>query len=158
VPSHPQAAKHFGAAALVVASLALLLPSCAKVGLGGGAPKVSVRASTDCNSCGRASGYPLTFRVLQVTDASVLSGMTLTQLWDKEEKLLGPALLDKREAFVDPGRSVSIALEKKPGATAVIVVGNYCQSREQCWYYAQPLSQGRTVKLLAGADCLSVAK
>jgi type VI secretion system VasD/TssJ family lipoprotein len=158
VSIHPQAAKHVGALALAATCLLVLAPSCAKVGLGGGAPKVTVSAARDCNSCGRDSGYPLTFRVLQVTDVSAITGMTLTQLWDKEEKLLGPALLGRREAFVDPGRSVTIALEKKPGATAIIVLGNFCQSRDQCWYFAQPLSQGSRVKLVAGADCLSAAK
>jgi type VI secretion system VasD/TssJ family lipoprotein len=158
VPIHPQAAKHLGAAALVAAGLlTFALPSCSKVGLGGGAPKVTLTAARDCNSCGRDGGYPLTFRVLQVTDPSVLTGMTLTQLWDKEEKLLGGALLDRREGVVDPGRSITIPLEKKPGATAVIVVGNFCQSREQCWFFSQPLARGGRVKLVAGADCLSVA-
>lgn len=155
---HPQAAKRLGPAALVALGALLLAGSCAKVGLGGGAPKVTVTAARDCNSCGRDSGYPLTFRVLQVTDPSAITGMTLTQLWDKEQALLGPALLDRREAFVDPGRTVTVALEKKPGATAVIVVGNFCQSRDQCWYFVQPLSQGSKVKLVAGADCLSAAK
>jgi type VI secretion system VasD/TssJ family lipoprotein len=158
VSIHPQAAKHVGAVALAAACLVVLSPACAKVGLGGAAPKVTVTAARDCNSCGGASGYPLTFRVLQVSDVSAITGMTLNQLWDKEEKLLGPALLDRREAFVDPGRAVTIPLEKKPGATALIVLGNFCQSREQCWYFAQPLSKGSRVKLIAGADCLSAAK
>lgn len=155
---HPQAAKHVGLAALVALCLLTLAPSCAKVGLGGGAPKVTVTAARDVNSCGSDTGYPLTFRVLQVTDAGAITGMTLSQLWDKEPALLGPALLDRRESFVDPGRTVSLALQKKPGVTAVIVIGNFCQSREQCWSYVQPLSQGTNIRLLAGADCLSAAK
>lgn len=144
---------------LLVAACGLVaLSGCAAVGLGGGPLKVVMTATKDCNNCGRPTGYPLTFRVLQVTDASVISGMTLTQLWDKEEKLLGSALLDRREGFVDPGRSVTLPLERKPGATAVIVIGNFCQSRDICWYYAQSLSKGGRIKLVAGADCLSVAK
>jgi type VI secretion system VasD/TssJ family lipoprotein len=158
VSIHPQAAKHLGAAALAAACLLAFAPSCAKVGLGGGAPKVTVTAAQDCNSCGSATGYPLTFRVLQVTDVGAITGMTLSQLWDKEAQLLGPALVDRRESFVDPGRSVTVALEKKPGATAVVVIGNFCQSRDQCWYFAQPLSQGSSIRLVAGADCLSAAK
>lgn len=155
---HPQAAKRIGLAALAAACLLTLAPACAKVGLGGGAPRLTVTATRDLNSCGSATGYPLTFRVLQVSDAGAITGMTLSQLWDKEQQLLGPALLDRREAFVDPGRSVTLALEKKPGVTAVIVVGNFCQSRDQCWYYAHPLSEGSKIRLRAGADCLSAAK
>jgi type VI secretion system VasD/TssJ family lipoprotein len=158
VSIHPQAAKRIGVAALAGACLLALAPACAKVGLGGGAPKVTVTAASDLNSCGSATGYPLTFRVLQVADAGAITGMTLSQLWDKEQQLLGAGLLDRREAFVDPGRSVTIALQKKPGATAVIVVGNFCRSRDQCWHYAHPLSQGSSIRLRAGADCLSAAK
>jgi len=158
VSIHPQAAKYVGVAALAAACLLTLAPSCAKVGLGGGAPRVTVTAARDVNSCGSDTGYPLTFRVLQVSDAGAITGMTLSQLWDKEQALLGPALIDRREAFVDPGRTMTLSLEKKPGVTAVIVIGNFCQSRDQCWYFAQPLSQGSRIKLLAGADCLSAAK
>lgn len=120
--------------------------------------KMTVVAAPDLNKCGKATGYPLTYRVLQVTDPSVLSGMSLTQLWNKESNLLGPALLDRREFVVDPGQTVSVPVERKPGAVAVVVVGNFCRPRGSCWYHAQPLSKGKSVKLTAGADCLSATK
>jgi type VI secretion system VasD/TssJ family lipoprotein len=115
-------------------------------------------AAKDSNSCGKEAGYPLTYRVLQVTDASVLTGVSLTQLWGKEAALLGPALLDTKESFIDPGQKKQLPIEKKPGAAAMVVVGNFCKPRGQCWYYAQPLSKGGSVKLVAGTDCLSAAK
>jgi len=126
--------------------------------MGKGALHVTLTATRDCNSCGKTTGFPLTFRVLQVSDGSALTGMTLTQLWDKEDKLLGPALLDRKEAFIDPGRVQVLPIARKPGATAVIVVGNFCRSHGTCWYFVQPLAKGGTVRLLAGPDCLSVAK
>ena len=136
-----------------------LAAGCAKAPFAGkGTLHVVLTAGPKCNSCGKATGFPLTYRVLQVTDASVVTGMTLTQLWDKEEKLLGPALLDKREAFIDPGQTRELPIERKPGATAMIVVGNFCRSRANCWYYAQSLAAGGSVKLTAGADCLTAAK
>lgn len=143
-----------GALALLIA--APLLTGCAKAPLiGKGSVKVTLSAAEDCNSCGKGTGYPLTYRVLQVTDTSLLTGMTLTQLWDKEEKLLGPALLSKSESFIDPGQTKSLPLERAAGAAAVVVVANFCRSAGSCWYYAQPLSQGGTVKLLAGPECLT---
>lgn len=128
------------------------------LGLGGGGPRVTLTTTPDLNSCGSTTGYPLTFRVLQVSDAGAITGMTLSQLWDKEQQLLGPALIERRESFVDPGRTVTLALEKKPGATALVVVGNFCQSRDQCWYHVHPLSEGSRVRLQAGADCLTATK
>lgn len=140
-------------------ALVVLTAGCAKAPfVGKGTLHVTLTATAKCNSCGKPTGFPLTYRVLQVTDASVLNGMTLTQLWDKEEKLLGPALLDKTEAFIDPGQSRELPVARKPGAAAMIVVGNFCRSRGSCWYFAQPLAAGASVKLTAGADCLSATK
>ncbi|HEV2105469.1 MAG TPA: type VI secretion system lipoprotein TssJ [Candidatus Eisenbacteria bacterium] len=147
--------------ALRVAALAALLAlasGCAGKLLGKGTLHVTLTATPDCNSCGRPTGYPLTFRVLQVTDASAITGMSLTQLWDKEDKLLGAAFLDKKESFIDPGETKELPVERKPGAVAMIVVGNFCRSRGSCWFYAQSLARGGSVKLVAGADCLSAAK
>ena len=145
-----------GVPLLVAAAAAMLVVAgCATVGMGKAKVTVTVTAAPTANSCGRPTGYPLTFRVLQVTDGSVLSGVTLTQVWDKESALLKAALVDKQESFVDPGGRRELELERKPNATAVIVVANYCRSNGTCWYHVQPLSQGGSVKLLAGADCLS---
>jgi type VI secretion system VasD/TssJ family lipoprotein len=153
----PQGGRFLGLAVLLLALA--VMPGCAasKKLLKGGL-KVTLTAAPECNSCGKASGYPLQYRVLQVTDASVISGLSLTQLWDKEDKLLGKALLEKREAFIDPGKTSALSLERKPGATAMIVVGNFCRGSGTCWYHVQPFSQGGSVKLLAGSDCFTVAK
>jgi type VI secretion system VasD/TssJ family lipoprotein len=144
---------------LVFAAVSLALVAftagCAKAPfMGKGTLHVTLTATKYVNSCGKPAGYPLTYRVLQVTDAAAVKGMTLTQLWDKEEKLLGPALLDKKEGFIDPGQSSELAAARKPGATAMIVVGNFCRSRSDCWYFVQPLDKGGSVKLTAGTDCL----
>jgi type VI secretion system VasD/TssJ family lipoprotein len=138
----------------------MLLAACALLagGCGAGTLKVSLAATPNLNNCGKPAGYPLTYRVLQVTDPSVVTGMSLTQLWGKEAALLGPALLDTKESFIDPGAKKQLPVEKKPGAAAIIVVGNFCKPRGTCWYVAHPLAKGKALKLLAGSDCLSVEK
>jgi type VI secretion system VasD/TssJ family lipoprotein len=146
-------------AGALACALASLVVGCSKVPFAGSpALHVVLKAAADCNSCGKPSGYPLTYRVLQVTDASALTGTSLTQLWDKEEKLLGPALLKKSEAFIDPGQERELPLERQKTATAVVVVGNFCKSKGSCWYFVQPLSKGGTIKLVAGANCFAAAK
>ncbi len=146
-----------GARALAAACLLVAVAGCAKVPLIGGSERVRVTltGARDLNSCGKAGGYPLTYRVLQVTDASVLTGMDLTQLWNKEEKLLGPALVDKTEGFLDPGQSKTLAVPRAPKAAAFVVVGNFCRSNGACWYYAQPFSKGGSIKLVAGSSCFA---
>lgn len=139
-----------GTALVLLVVSALLATGCAST------LKVTLTAAPDLNSCGKPAGYPLTYRILQVTDASVVTGMSLTQLWGKEAALLGPALLDTKESFIDPGAKKRLPIEKKPGAAGIIVVGNYCKPRGDCWYVARPLSKGTSLKLVAGPDCLSV--
>ena len=126
--------------------------------MGKGTLHVTLVAAADCNSCGKASGYPLTYRVLQVTDASPINGASLTQLWDKEEKMLGPALLKKAEAVINPGQTRELPLQREKGATAMIIVGSFCKTKGTCWYYVQPLANGGSVKLSAGSNCFSAAK
>ena len=145
---------------LLAPALALAQVSgCAKAPLvGKGTLRVVLTATADCNSCGKPSGYPLTYRVLQVTDASPLTGTSLTQVWDKEDKLLGPALLKKTESFIDPGQSKELPLQREKGVTTLVVVGNFCKTRGACWYFVQPLAQGGTVRLTAGSSCFTAAK
>ena len=146
-----------GAVALAIAML--LSAGCAKLPfMGKSSLHVTLTAAKDCNSCGKPNGYPLTYRVLQVTDASAITGATLTQFWDREDKLLGAALLKKSESHIDPGGKAELAVDKAPGVTAMIVEGNFCKTSGSCWYYVQPLAKGGSVKLVAGSTCITVAK
>ncbi len=144
-----------GALLLAVA----LLAGCAKAPLiGKGTLRVVMTAEGTCNSCGQSTGYPLTYRVLQVKDASALTGTTLTQVWDKEEKILGAAFISKTEATIDPGQSRDLPVQRARDATAMVVVGNFCKTKGSCWYWVQPLASGGTVKLTAGPGCFTATK
>lgn len=136
---------------------ALLVAGCAKVPLVGGKPtaRLVMRATADCNSCGKPSGYPLTVRVLQVTDASALTGTSLAQVWDREDKLLGGAFVGKSEDVVDPGVRKEWKVELDPKTKAVVVVGNFCKTEGSCWYLAKPVKGGGVkLKLTLEAFCL----
>jgi len=143
----------------VLVFVALLLAGCAKAPLiNKGNLHVVLAAEGTCNSCGQTTGYPLTYRVLQVKDASALTGTTLTQVWDKEEKILGAAFINKTEASIDPGQARELPLERAKDAVAVVVIGNFCKAKGSCWYYVQPLTSGGTVKLTAGPGCFTATK
>ena len=94
-------------ASLAAGALGMLgVWGCAKVPLVGGAAKAKIEltAASNCNSCGKSQGYPLTFRVVQLTDASPLAGVTLVQLWDHEDKLLGSVFVAKStNDVIEPG-------------------------------------------------------
>ena len=143
------------------AALLAVLAGCAKVPLVGGKPaaKLTLTATADCNSCDKGAGYPLTLRLLQVTDASALTGTTLVQLWDREDKLLGGAFVSKSEDVVDPGTRKEWKVELDSKTKAVVVVGNFCKAGGSCWYLVKPVKGGGvSLKLALEASCLREAK
>jgi type VI secretion system VasD/TssJ family lipoprotein len=137
---------------------------CAKVPIVGGAAKAKIEltAAPNCNSCGKDQGYPLTFRVVQLTDASPLAGVTLVQLWDHEDKLLGSVFVSKStNDVIEPGakkKEISVELDDK--TRAVVLVGNFCKTSGSCWYHVATRKGGGgvSVKLLADASCLKVTR
>ncbi len=148
-------------AGLALALAALCPLGCAKVPLVGGSPSIelAVTATADCNSCGRPTGYPIYLRVLQVTDPSAMTGVSLAQLWDREDKVLGAALVSRSEAVVDPGARKEFKVERDPKAKSAVIVGNFCKSEGDCWYLVRPLKGGGLkLKLTADASCLRVTK
>jgi type VI secretion system VasD/TssJ family lipoprotein len=146
--------------ACLIALALFSIASCAKVPLVGKTPTVSltITSTADANSCGKGTGNSLYFRVLQVTDASSVTGLTLAQLWDKEEKVLGPALLSKKEDVIDAGSTRELKLDRAPTAKAIVVVGNFCNTDGACWRVIHPTSAGSRLNLKVDASCLSEAK
>jgi type VI secretion system VasD/TssJ family lipoprotein len=142
---------------VALALVALSLTSCSKVPLVGGKPAVVVQlsATAKANSCGQDAGNSMTFRVLQVTDASKITGASLTQLWDHEDKLLGTAFLKKDDGVIDPGKKQEFHFERDPKAKSVVLVGSFCKPQGTCWYY---VSKGSKLKLTVDEYCLRASK
>jgi type VI secretion system VasD/TssJ family lipoprotein len=144
----------------VTIALASLLGAagCSKVPVVGGPAKARVRvtASADLNDCGKGAASPLTYRIVQVTDASAMTGTTLAQVWGREDKLLAAAYVTRSQDSVDPGGKRDIGVELDPKAKAVIVIGNFCKSEGSCWYYVAQRKGGggMSIRLAAASDCL----
>jgi type VI secretion system VasD/TssJ family lipoprotein len=154
------ALKSRSALAAIAAFCVLAAIGCAKVPLVGGkaAIQLSLEASDQCNTCGKQSAQPLEFAVIQVTDASAITGTSLVQIWGKEKALLGDALLTRDTGFIDPKAKQEFSYERNAKAKSVIVIGNFCKPEGTCWYVLQPLSKGSHLKLRAESSCLAVAK
>ena len=151
------------------AALLLLLGGCSSMPFLSNEPpslEFTLVADPMLNSCGQDRGLPLFFHVVQVTDASLLTGTTPEQVWTREDQIFGDALLKDAqqksfyEDFVDPGKSKVIAVERNPKAKYVIFLGNYCQSQNACWYYTSPLKKtgGQKVSLALGSSCVTSIK
>lgn len=141
----------------VLAVLALA-PFVAGCGIMGGKKSIqlSVEAGPECNNCGKDSPQPLEFAVLQLTDASAITGTSLVQIWGKEKNLFGDALLTRDTGSIIPRSTQPFAYQRDPKAKAVLVIGNFCKPDGNCWYFSQLLSKGSKLNLKAGSSCLSV--
>ena len=126
-----------------------------------GKPKVDVvlTAGKDLNNCGKSAALPLSYRIIQVTDAGPLAGLKPERLWGHEEEMLGGGLVWRGpESVIEPGTSkVDKDIPLDPRAKAVVVVGNFCKTRESCFYSAQPVTGKKRSKihLTADASCLT---
>lgn len=151
----PRPIARFGRA-LAALSLVAAASGCAKVPVVGGKPQVTLRltAAPKANSCGQDVGNSMAFRLLQVTDAGGMTGASLAQLWDREDKLLGPAFLSKHDGVIDPGGRGEFKFERDEKAKAVVFVGSFCKPQGTCWYYVRPLSKGSTLKLAIEEFCV----
>lgn len=145
---------------LAALSLAALAVGCAKVPVVGGKPQVTLRlaAVPKANSCGQDVGNSMTFRLVQVTDASGMTGASLAQFWDREDKVLGAAFLSRHDGVIDPGKAAEFKFERDEKAKAVVFVGSFCKPQGNCWYYTRPLSKGSTLKLTIDEFCLRESK
>jgi type VI secretion system VasD/TssJ family lipoprotein len=150
-----------GGTAVALALSCAVLTGCSSLPFVGGKPsiKLTLEAAPLVNSCGRSSGLPLTVRVLQVSDASALSGATLDHLWDREEKVLGSALLSHADVVVDPGTRKETSIDRVAQAKTAVVVGNFCKAEGTCWYLIKPLKgKSTTIKLALDPACLHETK
>jgi len=143
-------------AALFAAALASL-SGCSMMGMGKKSVSLSLEATAQCNTCGKASAQPLEFAVLQVTDPAAITGASLVQIWGKEKSLFGDALLTRDTGSIVPSQKQPYAYERNPKAKAIIVIGNFCKPDGNCWYYTQSLAKGSKLALRAEASCLAPA-
>ena len=100
-------------AALFAAALASL-SGCSMMGMGKKSVSLSLEATAQCNTCGKASAQPLEFAVLQVTDPAAITGASLVQIWGKEKSLFGDALLTRDTGSIVPSQKQPYAYERNP--------------------------------------------
>lgn len=144
-----------GMCALPALALAFMIAGCGMMG-GKKSVQLSLEATSQCNTCGRASAQPLEFAVLQLTDASAITGTSLVQIWGKEKALFGDALLTRDTGSIVPNSKQPFVYSRDPKTRAILVIGNFCKPDGNCWYYSQSLSKGSKLSLKAEASCLTV--
>jgi len=155
-------AVRLAAAGALLAALGALL-GCSAMGKGtpkGRLVKLHITASSNLNNCGRAVPLVLHYRMIQVTDAAPLAGMKLGLLYGQEQEMLDGALVwAGMDLSIEPGASrIDPPVKIDPRARAVVVIGNFCKTKESCFYFAQPipakLKKDLLLDLTADSTCI----
>jgi len=152
---HPPVSTRWARVAVALA-LAAMTAGCGGIMGGKKSIQLSLEATDQCNTCGRPNAQPLEFAVLQVTDASAITGTSLVQIWGKEKALFGDALLTRDTGSIVPSSKQPFVFQRDPKARAVVVIGNFCKPEASCWYFTKSLDKGSKIQLKAEASCLTV--
>jgi len=100
--------------------------------------------------------YPLSYKVIQVTDSRPIAGMKLERLWGHEQDLLRGVFVNVTpQVVVEPKahkEEKPVTIEKT--TKAVIVLGNFCKTSGSCFYHVEPFDgKSLVIDLTADASC-----
>jgi type VI secretion system protein VasD len=127
---------------LVVAMLGLL-SACA------GAPKrenlgLQISATADVNPDMQGRPSPIILHVMELNSTEQFNRLDYMGLTQPSGAALGPELLGKNQAVLQPGESKTLPLELNPMTTAIGLVAGYRDIDNAVWRKIVPINQGKT--------------
>lgn len=148
------------AAAMIGAGL--LVSATGLVGCGGGPPEVkevryglTLVGGEKLNTCGQAYSNALVVHVYQLSSEARISIADLDQLSGDARAELGDDLVDVEEIVLEPGARMDVDILAKPDVAYLAVVGNFCETRGDCWRWIKPVAEfNAAVKLEFGEFCI----
>jgi len=119
--------------------------------------KLTLRAADRLNTSGDAAPNALVVRVYQLGSDSAIRGASLAQLWDREEELLGPDLIEMEEHILDPGQQIPLKVDLKRNARFLAIAGGFYKADAACWMWVAPLAELKgKQEATFGEDCVAV--
>ena len=148
---------------MLVLGTLVLSSGCAAMGKGtpkGKLVTLKITSTRRLNNCGRPVPLVLHYRMVQVTDAAPLAGMKLENVYDRESEMLGGAFVSRGpDLTIEPGVTRTDApMQIDPRTRAVVVLGNFCKTRESCFYFAKAvpakMKKNLLLDLTADSTCI----
>lgn len=99
---------------------------------------------------------PVVMRVYQLNGETAFANASFRQLWEEDEKALGPTMLGKTELYLAPGGVERIKANLIEGATIVAVVVGYRNFEEAKWRAMVGLQGDKRFSLKADLKTLAV--
>ncbi len=99
---------------------------------------------------------PVVMRVYQLNGETAFANASFRQLWEEDEKTLGPTMLGKTELYLAPGGMERIKTELKEGTTIVAVVVGYRNFELAKWRAMVGMQGDKRFKLKADLKTLAV--
>jgi type VI secretion system protein VasD len=99
---------------------------------------------------------PVVLRLYQLKGDAAFANASFRQLWEEDEKTLGPTLLGKAEIVLNPGGVQRIKANLIEGTVLVAVVVGFRSFETAKWRAMVPLHGEKSLKLKAELKTLSV--
>lgn len=115
-----------------------------------------VYASPLINPDPNGAPAPVVLRLYQLNGETNFANASFRQLWEEDDKTLGPTLLGKTEMFLTPGGVSRIKANLIKGTTIVAVVVGFRNFEEAKWRAMVGLQGDTRFKLKADVKTLSV--
>jgi type VI secretion system protein VasD len=118
---------------------------------------ITFKAAPDVNPDPSGRPSPIFVRYYQLGATTTFTTADYFQLHDTEAAVLGPALLDRQELPLAPGASQTVAIEAKPGTTAIGIVAAYRDINNAQWRAQAPIAAGKKTTLEVQLGKLAVS-
>lgn len=99
---------------------------------------------------------PVVVRLYQLNGETAFANANFRQLWEEDEKTLGPTMLGKAELLLAPGGIERVKAELVEGTTIVAVVVGFRSYEDAKWRAMVPLQGEKKFKLKAELKTLSI--
>jgi type VI secretion system protein VasD len=113
-------------------------------------------ASPLVNPLPQGEPSPVVLRLYQLNGDSAFANASFRQLWEEDEKTLGPTMLGKAEIMLNPGGVEHIKAKLVEGTVLVAVVVGFRNFEGAKWRAMVPLHGEKNFKLKAELKTLSV--
>lgn len=95
--------------------------------------EATIEASTDLNAAGSAGGTPVVFRFYSLKSASTFNTADFFALYEHDQSVLGPDLVEREEWTLVPGESKAIERELSMQTRYIAVMAAYRDWENAVW-------------------------
>lgn len=134
-------------AGLLAIVSACVLAACSKAALAPPKPTlvgVSLTAAARVNVDARGRPTPVVVRTYVLKNASAFEAADFFSLYERDQQVLGDALIAREEVVLKPGEARTLELREAEGGKVVAVLAAFREVDRAAWRASAPIAANRT--------------